>query len=578
MPLDGRIVVLLLGFGALYSSFSWARDFWAPEEDDFAAVTREMSESGSWFVPTLAGEPYFEKAPLLYWSGLLLGKIPGLPPESAYRLIVMLFGVLGIWVTYVVGLKFYGRWVGIVAAFAQGTTVLYFRCSSWYLTDVLFSSSISLALSSLGIALLWEPKSRRWKVLGFLGLAVACLSKSPLLALYLVFAPLLVFLVLHRRSLAFLHDLRRLRPGLGLALVLILVAPWYVWVVSRYGWDFLSQALLEQHVDRLVNAASHQKPLWYYVTTLPADFLPWTLFLPLGIYYAHAHFRTVGAKFFFCWAVVMFVSLSLVSSKQGKYLLPMWTPMAVLVAAALLETELESIWERFLGRAVFRVASWALLASSAALVVILLLWFVGAFAPILRAVGGGAFQSVSVDGPLESGLFRLKVTILVVIVVGAFIFTSRRIDRAVAADRAFNAMLWFARSTALCFFLVSFLYSDLNTVKSAREFCAEVKSRIADRPLRIYGRPRGSILFYIGRAPGKVGTVAHVDASGKTANPERQLEAYLEGEDEVYLLAIDRDFRRLVGLYPKIEGMVEEVHAGRVGSRRRYLLLRNRRD
>ena len=53
------VLSLLVGFGVLYSAFSWERDFWAPEEDDFAAITKEMSDAGEWLVASLSGEPYF---------------------------------------------------------------------------------------------------------------------------------------------------------------------------------------------------------------------------------------------------------------------------------------------------------------------------------------------------------------------------------------------------------------------------------------------------------------------------------------------------------------------------------------
>ena len=84
-------LAMLVGFGLLYTCFAWDRDFWAPEESDFAAITAEMGARGDWFVPRLAGLPYFEKPPLLYWFGLFFEKVLRLDPHLGYRLTAILF-------------------------------------------------------------------------------------------------------------------------------------------------------------------------------------------------------------------------------------------------------------------------------------------------------------------------------------------------------------------------------------------------------------------------------------------------------------------------------------------------------
>ncbi|MBI4585756.1 MAG: glycosyltransferase family 39 protein, partial [Planctomycetes bacterium] len=365
--LDLRPGLLLAGFFALYTLNAWQRDFWAPEEPDFAAAAKEMSASGDWLVPRIAGQPFFEKPPLLYWLGLAARAATRLDPHAAYRLPVALFAVLGLWVAYLAGLKFFNARVGLAALLIQGTCLWFLENSSCYLTDTPFASAISLSVVAFGLALWREPKAARWKWIGFVGLAASCLAKSPLLGPYLIAAPLLLFLLFYRKNLSLLLDLQRLRPGLGLALVLLLVAPWYVWLFMKHGGDFFREAFFEQHFGRLAGAESHRQPGWYYLLQLPAGFLPWSLFLPLILFYSQAHFRRTEVKLLVLWMVVTFVTLSLISSKQGKYLLPMLTPLALLTAAALLETRPESIWEGYLAQAAWRVFPWAFKALAALL-------------------------------------------------------------------------------------------------------------------------------------------------------------------------------------------------------------------
>jgi 4-amino-4-deoxy-L-arabinose transferase-like glycosyltransferase len=42
-----------------------------PDEPRYAAIARQMAQSGDWITPRLWGEPWFEKPALLYWlSGI----------------------------------------------------------------------------------------------------------------------------------------------------------------------------------------------------------------------------------------------------------------------------------------------------------------------------------------------------------------------------------------------------------------------------------------------------------------------------------------------------------------------------
>ncbi|HBA53158.1 MAG TPA: dolichyl-phosphate-mannose--protein mannosyltransferase, partial [Syntrophorhabdus aromaticivorans] len=58
------LVVLCLVCSALFFVNLQSRDFWAPDEGDFAQITRELDLD--FIVPHLNGAPYGEKPPLFY--------------------------------------------------------------------------------------------------------------------------------------------------------------------------------------------------------------------------------------------------------------------------------------------------------------------------------------------------------------------------------------------------------------------------------------------------------------------------------------------------------------------------------
>src|ERR1039457_3977566 len=64
-----RIPLLLAAAAAvLYLVAAAGRDFWAPDEPDFAEHVREMLEHRSLLLPYENGKPYSEKPILFYWA------------------------------------------------------------------------------------------------------------------------------------------------------------------------------------------------------------------------------------------------------------------------------------------------------------------------------------------------------------------------------------------------------------------------------------------------------------------------------------------------------------------------------
>src|SRR5688500_18050329 len=63
-----------------------------PDEPRYAAIGREMANTGDWITPRLWGEPWFEKPALLYWL-VALGNLAGLSSDLAPRLPVALLSV-----------------------------------------------------------------------------------------------------------------------------------------------------------------------------------------------------------------------------------------------------------------------------------------------------------------------------------------------------------------------------------------------------------------------------------------------------------------------------------------------------
>src|SRR5207247_2362940 len=81
------VVAALLFFGRLGAPLL------EPEEARYAEVPRQMLLAGDWVVPTLHGQLYLDKPPLLYWAVMISYSLFGVHDWAA-RLVPALAGLL----------------------------------------------------------------------------------------------------------------------------------------------------------------------------------------------------------------------------------------------------------------------------------------------------------------------------------------------------------------------------------------------------------------------------------------------------------------------------------------------------
>ncbi len=572
-PLKNRRLLLTLAlFAVVYFFNCWGRDFWSPEEIEFAQICKEMnSEKGSWMKPTLGGEPYNEKPPLIYWSGLFFQNAFLLDPHIAYRLPSIIFGVLGIWVTFIFGQRFFNAKVGWVSCLIHGTSIVYFGNATWFRTDVPFAFGVVLAFTSFAIVFTDKKHPKIWKIIGALSLAFASLYKSPLLGAYLCFMPLIMFLWFQHGFKGVLIELIRARLGSSVILYLVLVLPWYVYMIFAQGDGFVSENIGEHHLDRLFDATSHQQNGFYYFKSILGDFLPWTLWLPLAIYSGFMHFKRTPVKLSMLAVLVTFVTLSLISSKQGKYLLPMWTPLCVLTIYCIYEKSRESIWEGYIGAGVSKIFPWIFVTLSG----------VGFVASILLLVN--LLPGIPDEGPIKNLMtdgFRYKAAIILAICsLGTAFFSWKGLGQ-FNKNKLLDGMAWISVAVCWTFFMGSFLYSDFNVVKSGRGFAQTLKETIKDKPYAIYGTPRAGILYYAEKPPVKI--LKKLDPLAQNLKPQEELDAFLSHPEEQFLIMYYKrkdkftEKNELEAIFGKYKNMYQEKASGYVGSRRQYMILSNR--
>jgi 4-amino-4-deoxy-L-arabinose transferase-like glycosyltransferase len=130
--------------------------------------------------------------------------------------------------------------------------------------------------------------------------------------------------------------LMRLRPALGVPLLLAIVLPWF-WMVQRAtGGAFLAEAIGHDLLPKLVGGQeAHGAPPGYYLVLLIACFWPGSLFLAAGGSWALRHRRIASARVLLAWVVPAWLIFELVPTKLPHYVLPLYPALALACGRAL---------------------------------------------------------------------------------------------------------------------------------------------------------------------------------------------------------------------------------------------------
>ncbi len=333
------LLVLLLPAVLLYPT----RSFYLlePDEGRYAQIPKEMFDAGEWVVPTLQGEPYLDKPPLMYWLVMASYKAFGVN-EAAARLVPALCVHLTILMVYLIGRRSLGERAAFWAAAVLTVSPGFLGVARLLLLDGLLTFCVTTsvlcgfeAVRSGKLKLGWWVASAIFSGLGFL-------TKGPISEV-LLFPPLLAFAWLNGSAARV--GWKRLLLFFGIVLGINL--PWYI-AVYLHQPEFLKHFFWEHNVMRFIRPFDHLQPVWYYVPILLGGFLPGVvLFVPyirnllLGTPDTAAN-RSAAGGFWLLSGLWCLFFFSCSGSKLPTYILPAFPPLCL----ALGEFIARSRWDK----------------------------------------------------------------------------------------------------------------------------------------------------------------------------------------------------------------------------------------
>lgn len=341
---DRRAILVLLFAAAIFASGIGAMPLQEPDEGRYADIAATMARDGDILTPHLDGIRYYEKPPLFFWAAAAAMRAFG-PTEWTARLPSALAALATVAIVLRLGRRAFGPRTGRLAALILATAPLVALFSRICIVDVVLLAFLTGALAALWTALVDRPPDeppRRAPVVAFYVLAaLATLTKGPIGAA--IPAATTAAYVLATRDWRGLRGVLRLE---GILLYLAIAGQWFVFMAAE-NEGFATSFFVGQTFERFATGGRFDREgaPWYYLPVVAGTFAPWILAAgAVALRTWRAGPRPTAerdrSRLLFAAAFVgPLVLLSVAQSKLVYYALPLFPPLALLTAEALVGEE-----------------------------------------------------------------------------------------------------------------------------------------------------------------------------------------------------------------------------------------------
>lgn len=249
----------------------------------YASISREMADNGSFLEVMHRGENYLDKPPLLFWLSALMFKIFG-PGNLVYKLPSFLATLLGFYSLFRLTERWYDRKTGLLAVLILSTSLAWYQFNNDVRTDTMLAGFVIFAVWQLDS--FSRSNKARYLLGGFAGIALAMLSKGP------------IGLIAPAMALGGHWMLRKewkqiFRPGwiLGLLFTTLLLLPMFSGLYRQYGWEGPYFFLWKQSFGRITgeNVWSNDAGYFYFTHIFLWSFAPWSLAAIAALYFRLKH-------------------------------------------------------------------------------------------------------------------------------------------------------------------------------------------------------------------------------------------------------------------------------------------------
>ena len=307
------------------------------DEPRFAQASKQMLETGDLVDIRFQGEARHKKPVGIYWAQAAtvaaaeaLGVSEARTSIGLYRIPSLAGALAASLLTFWAALAFLPRRGALIAAALFTACIMLSAEARLAKTDALLAACAVAAMGALARLHLGQVSRATVPVL-WLGIALGILIKGPMVPLLVGLAALV--LSLRRRSGRWLLAAR---PVPGLALMLLIVAPWFAAIAWKTGGAFYGEAVGHDMLAKVGGGAErHWGPPGAYALAFFATFWPGAAFAALAVPFAWRARREEGVAFLLAWIVPAWAIFEAVPTKLPHYVLPLMPAVAILTVLAL---------------------------------------------------------------------------------------------------------------------------------------------------------------------------------------------------------------------------------------------------
>ena len=326
------------------------RPFFTRGEAREAMVVEGMYDESDVILPLRSREEIISvatKPPMFHWLGFITSKVMGQQNEFSIRFPSALCAAFVLALLFVFVSSISGASTAALAVVILASGLEWNRSSGHARVDMVFALGVMLSMVAVFNLVEGWKKTRAvswpWLLAASAASVFAVLAKGPF-GLAFPWATALVYAFINESG----SFTRRLRALPWLPAILAVVAAlatagiWYWLAYQRGGQTFIQVHLMEENVGRFMNVSGdepeHAKPFFYSVIYLFTSFFPFSLFLPFVAVWLWTQ-RTVfkadshrGLLFASIWFALLFIAVTISSSKREVYLLPLFPALAYIMA------------------------------------------------------------------------------------------------------------------------------------------------------------------------------------------------------------------------------------------------------
>jgi 4-amino-4-deoxy-L-arabinose transferase-like glycosyltransferase len=330
-----------------------------------------MVADNNWITPTYDGENRYDKPILFYWLMAASYKMFGVNEFSARFPSAISAFLLSVAV-FLFARRFGGEQGALYAAISLVLSPYFLLYSHAAVTDMTLTLFITLSLLSFYLSApegavrsgtRSSPMRPNAYIYGFYAFSALAFLTKGLIGILFPFGIAIIFVMIAEG----LPGIRRVLYPKGLAVFVIISAPWYIAEFAVNGREFFEQFFIKHHFKRYLDVISgHSGPVYYYFLALIAGLTPWIFFLPGGFRKllgkheepqpagngttegkqvpADHHGRSSVELFALIWFSFIFVFFSLSTTKLPNYVLPSVPALCLLISSGMSK---ENSWLRF---------------------------------------------------------------------------------------------------------------------------------------------------------------------------------------------------------------------------------------